>query len=141
MELIEKPLAELPGANKIAELIISSIPEFHFPNKPPLAGLTVIATDDISLCSKVIDIDHKKYDINRHFQFPMIIVQPISGTIQSFRCRDDHSSIFYSDKEHIIFYMKPTTSNYAVDKDRPQSIRYYEALIAIYYSKTQGDKI
>lgn len=110
------------------------MPDWRFNSKPPSSGLMVLGSSDLVLEGKIIPIDFVKYNISREHQFSMLEVKPVQGVIHAVQCRSQTSQIIYSDREHFLYQWKPTTAEMASDRGMGWSC-YYEALLAIWYSK------
>ncbi len=104
MTICEKLFAEIPGSEKVVDLLVSQLPDFEFHSEPIFSWLFIRGSADLVLMGTLPSPDLKYAATWRvSYQFPHLIIAAETGIISGVRL-DDNSKIIDSDKERSLIH-------------------------------------
>jgi len=133
MTICEKLFAEIPGSEKVVDLLVSQLPDFEFHSEPIFSWLFIRGSADLVLTGTLPSSD-LKYGANWRlpYLFPHLIIAAETGVISGVRL-DDNSKIIDSDRERSLIHLLPYVSELPSDKITHRR-KWYEAILEIRYT-------
>jgi hypothetical protein len=131
----DRSITELPGADRLAQLIIKALPEMDFGNRSPYPyWIFIRGSEDLELGVENTELP-KGY---RHvsgvaYQFPCLRVYAEQGTLDGVIVKGNTHKSLESDRHRTIVKMIPST-NELPRKCVGLGAAYYEALLVIEYT-------
>ncbi len=133
MTICERLFDEIPGSEKVFDLLISQLEDIKFHSPPSVPWLFIRGSEDLVLRG-TLPSPELKYGANWRvpYQFPHLIVAAEMGVIRGVKL-DDNSKIIDSDRERSLIHLRPYTANLPCSKITNRRM-WYEAILEIRYT-------
>ncbi len=133
MTICERLFAEIPGSEKVFDLLISELDVLKFYSPPSVSWLFVRGSENLVLTG-TLPLPDLKYGATWRvpYQFPHLIVAAETGVIKGVRL-DDNSKIIDSDRERSLIHLRPHVAELPCDKITHRR-RWYEAILEVRYT-------
>ncbi len=140
MTLVERLLEEIPGAEKVIQLLAEQLSDLHIPEGPKIRGLSLCGTEDLELsCEVAPPAERYRNSPYVNYQWPHLIIQATTGLIQGVRGSAGYfsdSTILETTASRALVKIVSSASE-GVNIGRPGP-RQYEAIVEIRYASGSG---